>query len=65
VAHRPLVKAYADTLDRVGLINDFVPTEMDVEAGTIVLGLVLDTRSGRSPLYRVAAFFAPHAPECR
>src|SRR5215475_2358305 len=58
VAHLPIVKAYADKLDLVGLINYFVPTEMDVDAGTIVLGLVLDTLSGRSPLYRLEEFFA-------
>jgi transposase len=58
VTHLPIVKAYADKLDLVGLINYFVPTEMDVDAGTIVLGLVLDTLSGRSPLYRVEEFFA-------
>jgi len=58
VAHLPMVKADADKLDLVGLINDFVPTEMDVDAGTIVLGLVLDTLSGRSPLYRLEEFFA-------
>jgi hypothetical protein len=35
---------------------------MDVNAGTIVLGLVLDTLSGRSPLYRVEEFFAHQDP---
>jgi transposase len=58
VAHLPMVKAYADKLDLVGLINDCVPTEMDVDAGTIVLGLVLDTLSGRSPRSRLEEFFA-------
>jgi transposase len=29
-----------------------------VDAGTVVLGLVLDTLSGRSPLYRLEEFFA-------
>jgi hypothetical protein len=48
----PMIKAYADQLGLVGLINDYVPTEMAVDAGTIVLGLVLDTLRGRSPLYR-------------
>ena len=52
VQHLPIIKAYADQLGRVSLINQYVPTEMDVDAGTIVLGLVLDTLSGRSPLYR-------------
>jgi Domain of unknown function (DUF4277) len=58
VHHLPIIKAYADQLGLVGLINHSVPTEMDVDAGTIVLGLVLDTLSGRSPLYRLEGFFA-------
>jgi transposase len=58
VHHLPILKAYADQLGLVGLINHYVPTEMDVDAGTVVLGLVLDTLSGRSPLYRLEEFFA-------
>ena len=53
VHHLPIIKAYADQLGLVGLINHYVPTQMDVDAGTVVLGLVLDTLSGRSPLYRL------------
>src|SRR5262249_8421682 len=58
VHHLPIIKAYADQLGLVGLINHYVPTEMDVDAGTVVLGLVMDTLSGRSPLYRLEEFFA-------
>src|SRR5919204_1422685 len=58
IHHLPIIKAYADQLGLVGLINHFVPTEMDIDAGTVVLGLVLDTLSGRSPLYRLEEFFA-------
>jgi transposase len=58
VQHLPLIKAYADQLGVVNTINHYVPTEMDVDAGTIVLGLVLDTLSGRSPLYRLEEFFS-------
>ena len=58
IQHLPIIKAYADQLGLVGLINHYVPTEMDVDAGTVVLGLVLDTLSGRSPLYRLEEFFA-------
>ena len=58
VAHLPIVNAYADTLDLVGLINYCVPTAMDVDAGPIVRGLVLETLSGRSPLYRGEEFCA-------
>jgi hypothetical protein len=58
IHHLPIIKAYADQLGLVSLINHYVPTEMDVDAGTVVLGLVLDTLSGRSPLYRLEEFFA-------
>jgi transposase len=63
VHHLPIIKAYADRLGLVGLINHYVPTEMDVDAGTIVRGLVLDTLSGRSPLYRLEEFFAQQDTE--
>src|ERR687888_1378847 len=58
VHHLPILKAYADQLGLVSLINHYVPTEMGVDAGTVVLALVLDTLSGRSPLYRLEEFFA-------
>ena len=37
VHHLPIIKAYADQLGLVSLINHYVPTEMDVDAGTVVL----------------------------
>src|ERR687887_964180 len=58
VHHLPIIKAYADQLGLVSLINHYVPTEMEVDAGTVVLALVLDTLSGRSPLYRLEECFA-------
>jgi transposase len=58
VHHLPIIKAYADQLGLVSLINHYVPTEMEVDVGTVVLALVLDTLSGRSPLYRLEEFFA-------
>jgi transposase len=63
VHHLPILKAYADQLGLVSLINHYVPTEMNVDAGTVVLGLVLDTLSGRSPLYRLEEFFAQQDTE--
>lgn len=59
VHHLPMVKAYADTMGLVEVINQLVPTEMEIDPGTMVLGLVLDTLSGRTPLYRLEEFFAP------
>src|SRR5215216_489012 len=63
VHHLPIIKAYADQLGLVSLSNHYVPTEMEVDAGTVVLALVLDTLSGRSPLYRLEEFFAQHDTE--
>jgi hypothetical protein len=37
VHHLPIIKAYADQLSLVSLINHSVPTEMEVDAGTVVL----------------------------
>ena len=58
VQHLPIVKAYADKIGLVEVINQVVPTEMAIDPGTIVLGMILDTLSGRSPLYRLEEFFA-------
>jgi transposase len=63
VHHLPIIKAYADQLGLVSLINHYVPTEMEIDAGTVVLALVLDTLSGRSPLYRLEEFFAQQDTE--
>ena len=57
VQHLPIVKAYADKIGLVETINELVPTEMAIDPGTIVLGMILDTLSGRSPLYRLEEFF--------
>jgi transposase len=58
VQHLPIIKAYADQLGLISLINHSVPTAMEVDAGTVMLALVLETLSGRSPLYRLEEFFA-------
>ena len=57
VQHLPIVKAYADKIGLVEAINQLVPTEMAIDPGTMVLGMILDTLSGRSPLYRLEEFF--------
>jgi len=58
VHHLPMVKAYADQIGLVEAMHQLVPTEMAIDPGTIVLGMLLDTWSGRSPLSRVAEGFA-------
>jgi transposase len=57
VQHLPIVKAYADKIGLGEVINQVVPTEMAIDPGTMVLGMILDTLSGRSPLYRLEEFF--------
>ena len=57
VDHLLIMKSFADELDLVEMVNRLAPTQMSVKPGTIVLGLVLDTLSGRSPLYRLVEFF--------
>ena len=58
VDHLPIIAHYARRLGLVEMINSLVPVEMEVEPGNIVLGLVLDTLSGRSPLYHLEKAFA-------
>src|ERR1051325_9086682 len=57
VQHLPIVKAYADKIGLVEVINQLVSSERAIDPGTIVLGMILDTLSGRSPLYRLEEFF--------
>src|SRR2546421_12690101 len=58
VQHLPIVKAYADKIGVVEVINQLAPTELVIDPGTMVLGMILDTLSGRSPLYRLEECFA-------
>lgn len=55
--HLPIVAAFCRRIGLIDTINGLVPTDMDVDVGTIVQGMVLDTLSGRSPLYRLTEFF--------
>ena len=57
VNHLPIIAHYARRLGLVEIINGLVPVEMDVEPGIIALGMVLDTLSGRSPLYHLEKAF--------
>jgi hypothetical protein len=55
VDHLLIVKAFADDLGLVKTINPLVPNQMAVKPGLVALvpALVLDTLTGRSPLYRL------------
>jgi Domain of unknown function (DUF4277) len=52
-----MVQASADKIGLVEAIHQWVPTEMAIDPGTMGLGLILDTLSGRSPRYRLEEFF--------
>lgn len=53
----PIIKEYARRINLVDTINHMVDTEMNLQPGPVVLGMVMDTLSGRSPLYRLENFF--------
>ena len=57
VGHLPIVKQYAKQMNIVETIDAMVQNEMQVSPGVTVLAMVLDTLSGRSPLYRLQNFF--------
>jgi transposase len=52
----PIIKEYARRINLVETINCMVDTEMKLQPGVVVLSMVLDTLSGRSPLYRLQHF---------
>jgi hypothetical protein len=52
VKHLPIVKTDVEELGVITLLNELVPSEMDVEPGVMFLAMIVDTLSGRSPLYR-------------
>ena len=55
--HLPIMAAFCRRIRLVETVNRVVPSNMGVDVGTIVQAMVLDTLSGRSPLYRLADFF--------
>jgi transposase len=57
VRHLPIVKSYANKIRLVDTINHLVDTQMELDPGTAVMAMVIDTLSGRSPLYRLSEFF--------
>ena len=54
--HLPVAAAYCNAINLRGVINGIVRCNMKVPPGDIVQALVLDTLSGRSPLYHLQEF---------
>ena len=52
----PIAAAYCRSIDLIGTVNRLVPSQMTLSPGQIVQAMVLDTLSGRSPLYRLEDF---------
>lgn len=56
VGYMPVIAAFCRRIGLADTVNNAVPTEMAVDVGTVVQFMVLDTLSGRSPLYRLEKF---------
>ncbi len=57
VGHLPIIKEFAKKIRLVETLDDMVDSQMDLSPGITVLAMVLDTLSGRTPLYRLEEFF--------
>ena len=57
VDHVPVVSAYCRKMRLMETVNKVVSSQMQVTPGEVVQAMVLDTLSGRSPLYRLTEFF--------
>lgn len=55
--HLPIIKHFAKRINLVDTIDRLVSSQMEISPGLTVLAMVLDTLSGRSPLYRLKDFF--------
>jgi transposase len=54
----PIVSAYAVRIGLVEEIDRLLHCEMEVSPGRVVLAMILDALTGRSPLFRLGRFFA-------
>jgi transposase len=57
VRYLPIVKHFAKKINLVDTLDTMVSSQMDLSPGIAVLAMVLDTLSGRTPLYRLEEFF--------
>ena len=63
VRHLPIVKQFAKRIGLVDTVDAIVDTQMELSPGVAVLAMVLDSLSGRSPLYRLKEFFCEQDTE--
>ncbi|MEJ2286408.1 MAG: DUF4277 domain-containing protein, partial [Desulfobacterales bacterium] len=57
VGDLPIIKHFAKQINLVDTINTMVKSQMQLQPGQAVQAMVLDTLSGRTPLYRLKEFF--------
>jgi transposase len=57
VKYLPIIKHFAQKINLVDTIDTMVASQMELSPGIGVLAMVLDTLSGRTPLYRLEEFF--------
>ena len=57
VGHLPIIKEFTKKIRLVETLDAMVDSQMDLSPGITVLAMVLDTLSGRTPLYRLEEFF--------
>jgi transposase len=63
IGHIPAIARMCHRVGLIDLINESIPCNTDVDLGTLVTGMVCDTLSGRSPLYKVEEFIAEQDTE--
>ena len=57
VQHLPIAKEYARQIKLTQTIDSMVESQMELSPGVAVLAMVLDTLTGRTPLYRLVNFY--------
>ena len=53
----PIISAFCHKMGIAQSINAHVDSQAQIDAGTVITGMILDTLSGRTPLYRLHEFF--------
>jgi len=60
VDHLPIAAQFCRRIGLIDTVNSAVHSEMKVDIGTVVQAMVLDTLSGRSPIYKLEEFIESH-----
>ena len=53
----PIISAFCHKIGISQSINAHIDSQAEIDPGTVITGMVLDTLSGRTPLYRLHEFF--------